>query len=114
MAGKLLVQPVEMVAELRAARAAVLPVRREHEVIDDQPPAALEQLAERLPAGRRVEGIGLVDRRPGQGAAPLDDPRAQLGELLFLGQQRRRRRQPFRAGNDVVLHGRSPFQASMP
>src|SRR4029450_3532343 len=35
MAGKLLVQPVEMVAELRAARAAILPVRREHEVIED-------------------------------------------------------------------------------
>ena len=114
MAGQLLIQPVEMVAELRAARAAVLPVRRKHEVIDDQPPATVEQLAERLPAGRRVEGIGLVDRRPGQGAALLDDAGAQLGELLFLGQQGLAGRQPLRAGNDVVLHGRSPSQASMP
>src|SRR3954471_1262329 len=100
MAGKLSAQPVEMVAELRAARAAVLPVRREHEVIDDQPSATLEQLAKRLPAGRRVEGIGLVDRRPRRGAALLDDPRAQLGELLFLGQQRLAGREPLRAGND--------------
>src|SRR5215218_5807754 len=68
MAGKLPLQPVEMAAELRAARAAVLPVRRKHEVIDDQPPASPEQLAERLPADWRVEGIRLVDRRPGQGA----------------------------------------------
>ena len=98
-----------MVAELRTARAAILPVRREHEVIDDQSPAALEQLAERLPAGWRVEGIGLVDRRPGQRATLLDDPGAQLGELLFLGQQGLAGREPLYAGNDVVLHGRSPF-----
>jgi hypothetical protein len=82
-------------------------------VIDDQPSAAAEQLAERLPAGRRVEGIDLVDGRPGQRAAPLDDPRAQLGELLLLGQQRLAGCQPFLAGDDVVLHGHSSLQASM-
>ena len=55
---------VEMVGQERAARAALLPARTEHEVIDDQLAAAVEQVGQRLLATGSVEHIGLVDLDP--------------------------------------------------
>ncbi|GIH16709.1 hypothetical protein Raf01_48810 [Rugosimonospora africana] len=46
---------------IRTARAAVLPIRVEHEVVHDELTAALEQIAQTRLAGRTFEHVVLVD-----------------------------------------------------
>ena len=62
---------VEGVGPERAARAALGPVGSEHEVVDEQLAAAVEQLAQRAGTVSPVEAIVLVDVHPGQLAALL-------------------------------------------
>ena len=45
----------------RAARAAVVPARVEHEVLHDQLASSFEQVKERGPSGRAFEHVVLVD-----------------------------------------------------
>src|SRR5215475_11285340 len=90
-------EAVQMVTQHRAAGTAVLPFRRKHEMVDNQPAATIEQLGQRLAAGRGVEGIGLLDARPGQRAALADDGGACVGELLLGDQQCLPRCEPFLA-----------------
>jgi hypothetical protein len=78
---------VEIVGRPGAARATLLPLRPEHEVIDDQLAAAVEEVGESLLALRPVEVIGLVDLDPGQ-LAPLGAQAvAQAREFLLLAQE---------------------------
>jgi len=63
---------VEVVGQERAAGAALVPVRSEHEVIDDQLAAAVEQVCERAAARRRGERVALVEPRPRQRPALCD------------------------------------------
>ena len=54
----------QLVGLRRAARAAVLPGRVEHEVLQDELPPALEEVDQRHLALRALEDVGLVDRAP--------------------------------------------------
>src|SRR5262245_44285349 len=68
----------------RAARASLLPCRIEHEVIDDELAAALEQWLETELAARAVEYIVFLDPHHRQ-ATPLGvDAVVVLGELLLV------------------------------
>ena len=60
---------VDMVGQEGAAGAARLPTGTEHEMIDHQLAAAVEELAERLLSLRRLEDVVLLDLDPGQGCA---------------------------------------------
>jgi len=62
---------VEVVHPERAALAALLPARVEHEVLDDELAAPLEEIRERLAAAGAVEHAGLVHLHPGQVPAVL-------------------------------------------
>jgi hypothetical protein len=78
---------VEVVAQERAPRTTRGPVWAEHEVVDDQLAAAVEELAQRFPARRRVKGVLLVDQYPRQRKAFRIDLVAQPGCFLFAGQK---------------------------
>ena len=71
----------------RAADAAFRPVRAEHEVLDDELAAPVEQVGERLLAVRAVEHVVLLDLDPGQRATFGAQLVAQAGEFLFLAQE---------------------------
>jgi hypothetical protein len=77
---------------VRAARA---PIRREHEVIDDQLAAALEQLRKCLFSVSAIKDIGLFNFRPRQLAPHPVQLIPLLGELLLFDQQRLACGQPF-------------------
>src|SRR5712671_8013826 len=63
---EMLPRRVDMVSGERAARADMIRVRRQHEVIDGELPAAAEQVAERAFALGPCEDIRLLDPDPGQ------------------------------------------------
>src|SRR5439155_19083128 len=88
------------------ADAALAPVRAEHEMLDDQLAASLEQIGESFLTIRPVEDITLLDLDPGQ-CPPLGaQPVAQPGEFLFLAQKLGTRRQPlFLRYGRMLLHG---------
>ena len=52
---------VKVIGEIRTAWAASLPTRTEHEVIDDELAAAIEEIAELLLAARAFKDILLVN-----------------------------------------------------
>jgi hypothetical protein len=80
---------VEVVGDERAAGAArVLLVdpepEAEHEVVDEQLGAAVEELGQRLLPVVRLEDVLLLDRHPGQLLAPAGELVA-LPHVLLLG-----------------------------
>src|SRR6266481_619660 len=78
---------VDMVRNERAARAAFLPVRTEHEVIHNQLAPAAEKLGQRFLAFRPIEHVWLLYLLPGQLPALLAQLITQPRELLLLLQQ---------------------------
>src|SRR2546426_6668407 len=104
---------VDMIGQERAAPAALLPPRTEHEMIDDQLAASLEEVSERLLALRPVEHIRFFDLDPGQ-VAPLGTQLiAQPGEFLLLDQELLARGEPLVSRYDsVVLHDSISFPHS--
>jgi hypothetical protein len=96
---------IEMIRQQRAARAALLPAWSEHEVVDDQLAAPVEQVGERLLAGRALEDVSLLDLDPGQLASERAQPVALSGELLLLPQEPLARGDPVVAGYNRVIHG---------
>jgi len=80
-------ETVEIVRPEGAVLAALVPVRGEHEVIDDELAPAVEKLGQSLPALRPVEDVLLVDLFPGQGAPLAAQFVAQPGELLLLREE---------------------------
>src|ERR1700720_4735682 len=96
-----------MVGVERAADAALLPPGTEHEMLDDQLAASVEEVSERLLALRAIENIGLFDLDPGQFAPLRAHLVAQSGEFLFLCQMRLARGQPLVSTNDPIVHHRS-------
>src|SRR4029079_14977133 len=70
-----------------AARAALVPLGMEHEVVDDQLRPAVEQLAQRPPAARALELVGLGDLDHRELAALGVEPVALAGEVLLLLEQ---------------------------
>src|SRR6516225_2013358 len=101
---------VEMVGQIRATRAAGLPARAQHEVIDDQLALAAEQFRERLLALRRTENVVLFHFLPWQFAAFAAERIAGAGKGLFFGEICLARSDPFIVGNDFVrFHGASSW-----
>jgi len=84
-----------MIRQERAADAALFPVRAEHEVVDDQLAASVEQIGECFCALRRVERIGLVDLHPRQFAAFAREFVARAHVGFLLGEERPAGREPF-------------------
>ncbi len=62
---------IDMIRNERAARAAFLPVRAEHEVVHNQLAPAAEKIGQRLLALRPVKRVGLLDLLPRQFPALL-------------------------------------------
>src|SRR5262245_32657011 len=91
----------------RAARAAVLPVRIEHEVVDDQLGSALEHVDESRRTVRTVEDVVLLDLDHWQVPA-LDVERVTTpGHVLLFREQRLAQGQPLAAGSDLGKAHRS-------
>ena len=65
---------VEMVGDERASVAALLPVGRKHEMIENELAASVEQLLERTLPRLGVEHIIFVDAHPGQRPPLLHQP----------------------------------------
>src|SRR5438093_13705724 len=80
--------------------AALVPIRAEHEVINDEPALAAEQLAERHLAIRPVKDVFLFDLHPRQLATFLIQGIAELRELLLLREEFLSRGEPFFLKND--------------
>jgi hypothetical protein len=97
-------RPVDVVGVERTAHATLPPPGAEHEMLDDQLAAPIEEVGERLPARRAIEHIGLFDLDPGQFAALCAQLVAQPGELLFSRQMRLARGQPLVSHNDPMMH----------
>jgi hypothetical protein len=101
---------VDVIGLERAADAAFLPSRAEHEMIDDQLAASIEEVGERLLAVRPIEQIGLFDPDPGQLAALPCHLVADLGQRLLMRQMRLARDQPFFPRDDFLrVHEISPL-----
>jgi hypothetical protein len=95
----------------RAAGATFVPVRAEHEVVDDELAAAGEQVRQRLLAVRAIKYIGLLDLDPGQLAALSGELIAQPSEFLLFGQEALAGGEPFLVGHYLV-HRSAPFSCT--
>src|SRR5258708_830126 len=93
---------VEVVRPERARRASFLPVRAEHEVVDDKLALAGEEVGERLLPVRAVEDVVLLDLLPRQLLAFGRERVALLGEGLLAGEQALACLQPFVVRYDAV------------
>ena len=101
------------VGHRRAGRAAGLVARAEHEVVDEQLAAAVEQLRQRARAVVGREPVLLLDPDPGQ-LAPLPGQLvAQPGVLLLAREQLVAGGRPLLAAHDLVIgHRRLLFDFS--
>src|SRR4029453_7048715 len=89
----------------RAARAALLPVGPEHEVIDDELAPSAEQVGERRLPARALELVALLDLHPRQLAALTGELLALAREPLFVRQKSYARCEPLVSRHDPVgLH----------
>jgi len=75
---------VDVIAQERTARATLLPIRTEHEMIEDQLTASVEEIGQRLFALRAVEDILLVDLDSRQLATLVAKRVSLMRELLLL------------------------------
>jgi hypothetical protein len=90
---------VEVVGPERAALAAGVPARIEHEVVDDELAAAGEELRQRASSVRPLEDVLLLDALPRQVTSLAPQLVPQPRELLLLREQLLPLGQPL-----VVLH----------
>src|SRR5262249_13347303 len=93
---------LEVVRPERAALAADLRVRAEHEMINHELRAALEEILEGLLAARAVEDVALVHALPGERAARFGERFTRLREFLFLCEERLACNSPVCGANDRV------------
>src|SRR5205823_3356786 len=94
---------LEVVRPERADRTALLPVRAEHEVIDEQLAAAVEEISQRLLAVWALEDVLLLDRLPGKALSLLRQLVACACELLLLGEQLLARLEPLVVADDAHM-----------
>src|SRR3974390_48381 len=90
---------VHVVHHVRATWTAFLPVRAEHEVINDELAFPAEQIGKLLFSGRSIKHVILVDLFPRQFAAQPAQLIAQPAKLLLLDQQLFASHRPFRRRN---------------
>jgi hypothetical protein len=99
---------VEVIGDKRASDASLPLLRKpgpvaEHEVVDEQLRATVEELRQGLRALPHVEDVLLLDRNPGQLLAHPGDLVASVSVPLLGVEQLAARRQPFLAGPGYVL-----------
>src|SRR5206468_11006258 len=85
----------DAVGHRRARRATGLVARAEHEVVDEQLGAPVEQLAERLLAVVRIESILLLHAHPRQLASLPGELVTEPGVLLLADEELVARGEPF-------------------
>src|SRR6185437_12288003 len=85
---------IEVVGPERAALAADIVLRGEHEVVDDQLAAAVEEVGQRFVAVGAVEDVVVLDRFPGQRMPLPRQPVPRPGELLLLREELLARLEP--------------------
>src|SRR5262249_43968737 len=105
---------VEVVGPERAALAADVVLGREHEVVDDQLAAAVEQVGERLLAVRALEDVLLLDRLPGQGLPLPGHLVAGARELLLLSKELLARLEPLVGADDAHMPSGPTFAPGSP
>jgi hypothetical protein len=86
---------VEIVGPERARFASLVPVGGEHEMIDNQLRAPVEQVGQRQLAPWPVEAVGLVHPLPRQGLPAAREGVTLAGKHLFGDKQLASRVQPF-------------------
>ena len=86
---------VEMIGKEGAARATRIPARPEHEMIDDELTASVEEVGQRLATARRFECVRLFDLNPGQRQPSGIDAVAQASGFLLPREKHFSRPQPF-------------------
>src|SRR5262245_32662877 len=96
--------PVHVIGEIGAAWTSLLPLRTEHEVIDDKLTAPIEQAGEAHVTVRTIEHIILLDLDPGQVAPRRRQRVAHMREGLLALQELPARIQPFALRNDLGHH----------
>ena len=77
----------DLIAEEAAVFASLLPLGGEHEVVDDELAAAVEEVAERQGTVRTGELVVLIDFHHGQFTALLHQFVGLPGEFFFFGQK---------------------------
>src|SRR5438093_8486583 len=99
-------RPVEAVGRRRTGRTASRVVRAEHEVVDDELRASVEELRECAWATGRVEAVLLLHGDPRQLPPQLCQLVTELSVFLLASQQRRPRSEPVLACSDIVISHR--------
>src|SRR5260370_21671082 len=99
----MLPRPVDLVGEQRAAGTALLPIGTEHEVVDHELAASVEQAGERHRTVGVLEDIVLLDPDPGQRAALFRQAVALAGIRLLLGEKGAAGLEPLFLRDDLVL-----------
>ena len=92
----------EMVGNVRTTGATSGPAGAEHEVVDDQLSAAVEEVVERLLSLWAVKQVGLFDALPGEFQTATIELVALPGEGFFFGQQGLAGGEPFLRRDDGV------------
>src|SRR5580704_10477908 len=109
---------VRMVHVERATGATLLPIRTEHEVIDNELAFAIEEVGECFLATRGIENVVLLDLDPGKLAAFRSQSVTLARQLLLFGEQFLASRKPFlsrhyfRVVNRVCRHVDLSFHLS--
>ena len=93
---------VEAVGRRRAGRTSALVIRAEHEVVDHQLRAAVEQLRQRSSPVCGLEHVLLLDRHPGKVPTLPGKLIPESCELLLALEQLRARREPLLACADAM------------
>ena len=97
--GEMDVDTVVVVRPERTARTAFLPIGAEHEVIDHELTAALEQIRKAHAAVRAIELIGLLDPHPRHCPTARGESLTLLRKFLFLKEQLATGGEPLFTGN---------------
>jgi hypothetical protein len=99
----MLQRAVKVIGDKGATEAGGFPVRREHQMVDEQLAATCKKFGKSFFAAGRIEGVILLDFNPGQGAAFGGEGIAVAGVLFLVGQQLLAGSEPFFLGNNFVL-----------
>ena len=94
---------LEVVGPERTDRAAGLVLGIEHEVVDEQLAATVEERGQRLLAFGSVEDVLLLDRLPGQRLPLSGQVVTRSRELLLLGKQLLARGKPVVVSDDAHM-----------
>src|SRR6266478_1690132 len=94
---------IVMIGDERTRLAAFIPLRIEHEVIDDKLAAAFEQVAQRHFAAGLVEHVLLLDLLPRQTLTQTSQFVAHPGKILLLLEQLPTSRDPLFMGNYFAI-----------